>query len=152
MTTKVERAAIYARCRILNPEEGDVSLEQQLHDCYAYCHDRAYAVGEQHVYCEFGEGDPMLAPQLSRLRQAAAHGQIDVLVTATADRIDELPAWQIVVIRQVQNYHVRVESAIERHGTHLIEERIIRDTDHAVAQILHMRKKKSKQAKDRGRK
>src|SRR6266700_1006390 len=119
MTTKVERAAIYARCRILNPEQEDVSLEQQLHDCYAYCHDRAYAVGEQQVYCELGEGDPMLAPQLSRLRQAAAHGQFDVLVTATADRIDE---------------------------------QIIRDTDNPVAQMLHMRKKKSNPTKDRGRK
>ena len=94
----------------------------------------------------------MLAPQLSRLRQAAAHGQFDVLVTATADRIDVLPPWQIVVIRQVQNYNVRVESAFERNGTHLIEEQIIRDTDNPVAQILHMRKKKSNPTKDRGRK
>jgi hypothetical protein len=159
MTTKEERAAIYARCRSLSPEEEDVTLEQQLNDCYSYCYDCAYTVGEQHVYCDLGEGDPMLAPQLSRLRQAAAHEQIDVLVTASADRIDELPAWQTVVIGELQKYNVRVESALERNGTHLVVEQIIRDTDNAVAQILQMREyasrsqhKKSKRKKDSDRK
>jgi len=157
MTTKEERAAIYARCRSLSPE--DVTLEQQLDDCYSYCFNCTYNVDEQHVYCDVGEGDPMLAPQLSRLRQAAAHGQIDVLVTASADRIDELPAWQVVVISELRQYNVRVESVLERNGTHLIVEQIIRDTDNAVAQILQMREhaprsrhKKSKRKKDSDRK
>jgi resolvase-like protein len=106
-------------------------------------------VVEQYVCFDVGEGDPMLAPQLGRLRQAAAEGQIDVLVVATADRIDELPAWQVVVMSELEKFNVRVESALERHGTHLIMEQIIKDTDEAVAQIMRERTASSRNHKVR---
>lgn len=130
----------------------DVALGQQLDACHAYCSDRAYTVADMHVGIDVGRGDPMRAPQLSRLRQAAVEGQIDVLVVATADRIDELPAWQAVVIGEFEKYNVRVESAIERNGTHLIVEQIIKDTDKAVAQILRERAARSQSSKSRRKK
>ncbi len=94
----------------------------------------------------------MLAPQLSRLRQASAEGQIDVLVVASADRIDDLPAWQVVIIMELDKYNVRVESALERNGTHLILEQIIKDTDEAVAQIKRERAASSQHNKSRRKK
>jgi DNA invertase Pin-like site-specific DNA recombinase len=149
MTAKEERAAIYARCRSLSLEDYEITLEQQLDICYSYCSNSLYKVVEQYVCSDVGEGDPMLAPQLGRLRQAAAEGQIDVLVVATADRIDELPAWQVVVMSELEKFNVRVESALERHGTHLIMEQIIKDTDEAVAQIMRERTASSRNHKVR---
>ena len=151
MEAKKERAAVYAKCSSLGPGD-DVALGQQLDACHAYCSDRAYSVSEQYICYDVGAGDPMHAPQLSRLRQAAVEGKIDVLVVATADRIDELPAWQAVVIGEFEKYNVRVESAIERNGTHLIVEQIIKDTDKAVAQILRERAARSRPSKSRRKK
>jgi hypothetical protein len=152
MTSNGKRAAIYARCRSLSLEKYEITLEQQLEICYAYCSNSLYKVVEQYVCFDVGEGDPMLAPQLSRLRQAAAEGQIDVLVVATADRIDELPAWRVVVISELEKFNVRVESALERHGTHLIVEQIIKDTDKAVAQIMRERTASNRHNKSRRKK
>lgn len=151
MEAKEERAAIYARCSDLSLEDETV-LVQQLDDCYAYCSNRAYTVDEHHVKADLGAGDPMRAPQLSCLRQAAAEGQIDVLVVASADRIDELPAWQAIVIGELEKYNVRVESVLERHGTHLVVEQIIKDTDMAVAQILQARAARNQRTKSRRKK
>ena len=151
METKKERAAVYARCSSLGPGD-DIALVQQLDACYAYCSDRAYSVSEQYVCYDVGAGDPMHAPQLSRLRQAAAEGQIDVLVIASAECIDEIPAWQAVIIGELEKYNTRVESALERHGTHLVVEQIIKDTDLAVAQILRERTVGSQRAKLRRKK
>ena len=146
MEPKKERAAIYARCNSLSPA-NDHELAQQLDACYAYCSSRMYLINEQYICFDVGEGDPMRAPQLTRLRQAAAEGLIDVLVVASADRIDELPAWQAIVISECEKHHVRVESALERHGTHLIVAQIITDTDRAVAQILQERRARSQRTR-----
>ncbi len=151
MTSKAKRAAIYARCRSLNSEEHAIALEQQLEICYAYCSNSQYKVVEQYVLFDVGEGDPMLAPQLSRLRQAAAEGQIDVLVVASADRIDDLPAWQVVVIMELDKYGVIVESALERHNTHIIVDQTIKDTDNAVAEILQAREREERSQRGKSR-
>ena len=144
MEPKQERAAIYARCTSLSPGI-DIDLAQQLTTCSAYCSQRAYSIDERYIYFDVGAGNPKHAPQLSRLRQAAAEGQIDVLVIASADRIDEFPAWQVIIIRELEQCHVRVESALERQGTHIVVEQIIKDTDLAVAQLLHMRERAASQ-------
>lgn len=151
MEVKKVRAAIYARCKSLGPR-GKIALEQQLDACYAYCSSQAYSISEQYVRYDIGVGDPMQAPQLSSLRRAATEGQIDVIVVASADRIDEMPAWQAVIIGELEPYHVRVESALERHGTHLVVEQIIKDTDMAVAQILQARAARNQRTKSRRRK
>ncbi len=144
MEAKEERAAIYARCTSLSPGI-DIDLAQQLTTCATYCFQQMYSLDEQYVCFDVGAGDPMRAPELGHLRQAAADGQIDVLVVASADRIDVLPAWQVIIIRELETCHVRVESALERHGTHVVVEQIIKETDLAVAQILRMREHASSQ-------
>lgn len=149
MEAKKERAAIYTRCSSLGP--GNViEFAQQLDECSAYCSSQAYAISEQYVRYDVGVGDPMQAPQLSSLRRAATEGQIDVIVVASADRIDEMPAWQAVIIGELDQYHVRVENALERHGTHLVVQQIITDTDMAVAQTLSERGTRSQRKRKKG--
>ncbi len=152
MEEKVVRAAIYARFSAL---DHNTPLERQMNDCYTYCSDQTYLVEKHFVRSDVDTEDSMRAPQLTLLRQAAAEGQIDVLVVASADCIDDLPAWQTIIIGEFEKYNVRIESALERHGTHLVVQQIITDTDMAVAQILHMREsvtRGQRKRKKRGRK
>ncbi len=146
MEEKVVRAAIYAR---FSAFDHNTPLEQQINDCYTYCSDKTYLVEKHYVCSDVDTEDPMRAPLLALLRQAAAEGQIDVLVVASANCIKYLPAWQAIYIGEFEECNVRIESALERHGTHLVVQQIITDTDMAVAQILHMRESATKDQRRR---
>ena len=103
------RVALYARVAAVE-QVGPPAIERQLERLRAYAAQRGWAMTPERVYRDEGvSGLRPERPGLDRLLTAVAHGQVDVILAASRDRVarDEL------VLREVLD-------ACERAGCRVV--------------------------------
>jgi site-specific DNA recombinase len=112
-TTK--RVAIYARSATTS-EQGEVpsSIDRQVAACRLYCSEKGYAGDERHIYQEVSSGAEYEGrPQLTALRLAARNHEFEVLVILCYDRLARNYAHQAVIVEELAQVGVTVESVQE---------------------------------------
>lgn len=108
------RAALYARVSSTNQETDGTSLGTQEARCRAHASDRHYHVDEAHVYREVHTGTELWErTQLTKLRQAIRHREIDVAIVYAIDRLSRDPVHLGVVLSEADHAGVQVEFVTE---------------------------------------
>ena len=80
------RVALYARAAA--DQTGERAIERQVERLQVYARQRAWTVARERVYRDEGAiGSHMERPGLGRLRDAAARGEVDVVLLTDPDRL-----------------------------------------------------------------
>ncbi len=113
-----KRAAIYARSATINQQDsGPSSIEQQIEACRQYCAEHGYTLDEQYIYQEVYSGAQYRErPQLTALRVAAGDHEFDALVIFAFDRLARKSVHQTIIIDELTQAGVTVESVQEQLG------------------------------------
>ena len=107
----MKRAAIYCRVSTDNQETEGTSLQSQLQGCHDYCKSKGYEVVTQ--FSESYSGLSLERPKLDALREMVRNGEIDYLVIHCLDRLSRDPVHGVIIIEELEKYHVTLEAVTE---------------------------------------
>lgn len=80
------RTALYVRAAA--DQTGERAIERQVERLQAYARQRAWTIAPEHVYRDEGaSGRQLERPGLDRLRDAAARGEVAVVLVTDPDRL-----------------------------------------------------------------
>ena len=113
MIKENKRAVIYARTAA-SQERIDYALLGQVKECEAYCIEHGYTL--QGIYQDIGySGSQCDRPMLNKLREGVKQErpekrEFDVIVVVSIDRISREYAQAVIIIEELKQYGVTVES------------------------------------------
>ena len=107
----MKRAAIYCRVSTDNQETEGTSLQSQLQGCLDYCTGKGYTVVER--YSESYSGLSLERPKLDALREMVRNSELDYLVIHCLDRLSRDPVHGVIIIEELEKYHVTLEAVTE---------------------------------------
>jgi site-specific DNA recombinase len=140
-------AAIYIRVSSEQQEKG-LSLETQLEQCIAYCHEHGYIVDEQYIYREVMTGVVYRErPRLTELRAAAKKHLFQIVVVFELDRFARDPIHQAIVKDELEYYDVKLE-CVKRQIDDSPEGQLVQ---YAQGFVARMEYEKIKERTQRGR-
>jgi DNA invertase Pin-like site-specific DNA recombinase len=128
MDEQVKRAAIYARSATVQELVPDYALDAQMNECKRYLLNKGYQMISELVYSEVTNGTNGDRPGLAALREAANRGEFDVLVVYDHDRLARSPLQVAVLLAELEQDGVQVESIREPHREAVKPERRTRWT------------------------
>jgi site-specific DNA recombinase len=105
------RAAIYCRVSTDNQETEGTSLQSQLQGCLDYCKVKGYEVVTQSS--ESYSGLSLERPKLDTLREMVRNDEIDSIVIHSLDRLSRDPVHGVIIIEELEKYHVKLEAVTE---------------------------------------
>jgi site-specific DNA recombinase len=101
-------AALYARVSS-DRQQQQGTIASQLAAIEQFARENDYQVAPQHVFQDDGySGAQLDRPALDRLREAAALGEIEVVITLAPDRLARNFAHQYVLVEEIQHAGCRV--------------------------------------------
>ena len=111
---QTKRAGIYVRVSTGKQEETGTSLDTQEAACRSYAIDHGYSIDEAHVYRETFSGVELWErPNLTRLREAIRHKDVDVVVVYAIDRLSRDPVHLGLILTEAERPGVAVEFVSE---------------------------------------
>ena len=116
MFDETKRAAIYARTTTVKAQHDMHSSTGQVAGCTEYIMKQGYLLSQEHIYIDVSTGaisDDR--PAFSRLRQAIARHEIDVVVVYSLDRIAQNMAQIEAFVVETESQGVAIEAALEPH-------------------------------------
>src|SRR5438270_2265936 len=117
LTTDATEAALYLRVSSGAQEDG-YSLDEQLKDGLAKAASLGWHVLPENVHRETYSGEDIFErPELTRLRQKIAMGDVQAVIYPEIDRFARDPAWVELVVRE--HWHFGAEVAFSRGNTDL---------------------------------
>lgn len=112
-TSATKRAAIYVRVSTVEQEELS-SLTTQEQRCREFAVGQGYVVGDGQFYREVHSGAELWErPQLTRLRDAIRHRQVDAVIVYAIDRLSRDPVHLGVVFSEADHAGVPVDFVSE---------------------------------------
>jgi site-specific DNA recombinase len=124
----VTRAAIYTRIARADQTGQPFSLQAQAEACRLYAQTHDYTVDSEYEDCG-ASGNSLNRPGLNALREAAQHGDIDVVIVYSLDRLVR----NLLVLLQLQDEWRQTGTSIvcvrQEHSAHLIGNTIAHDRD-----------------------
>lgn len=127
------RASIYARVSGARQEQ-EQTIASQLDQLRTFVQQRGWTLDERHVFADDGvSGARLDRPALDGLRDAAAEGQVDVVVFTCPDRLARSYVHQWVLLEELQKHGVEV-AFIKRPITATPEDQLLLHMQGAIAE------------------
>jgi site-specific DNA recombinase len=129
-------AAIYARVSSERQQQQE-TIASQLAALREYAEAHDYQVSPQHVYQDDGcDSRTLDRPELDRLRDAAAQGELEAVLMLEPDRLTRKYAYQYLVVEELERAGCQVVFTKYGFGN-TPEERLLREVTSVFAEYEH---------------
>jgi len=102
-------AVIY--CRVSGETYGEVGLKTQLKQCRNFCQSKGYSVVRE--FQERESGLTLARPELDDVRKFMRDEEVGIVVVYALDRLTCEPMHSILLLGEMENYYVELESVTE---------------------------------------